>query len=211
MARCAAHSIRWRRSERDARQAFTLIEILLVLAIIAVVTAATAPTFVRSIRGNRLRAATEQVVMAGRYARSMAVMRQQEMHLVFDLENSRIRVEPAARVTDGSDAPADDAAEERDGTLRIGEADGLADAPDAGATRGTMDVQVERELDRVRIESVETSDLEGARATEGMRAVRYFSNGTCRPYSVTIRDEFDTLVTVDVDALGSAETETHDF
>jgi len=64
-------------------RAFTLIEVMLVLAIIAVLTAVTMPQFVRSIRGQRLRAAAQTVVMAGRYARTMAIVRQQGLRLSF--------------------------------------------------------------------------------------------------------------------------------
>jgi type II secretion system protein H len=82
------------RTARDdnARKGFTLIEVLLVLAILAVATAVTTPYLVHSIRGNRLRTAARDVVMAGRYARSMAVVRQEELALTFDLDGARISV-----------------------------------------------------------------------------------------------------------------------
>jgi type IV fimbrial biogenesis protein FimT len=81
--RCTGH----RRGRREAAgRAFTLIEVLLVMAILGVVAAVTTPYMVRSIRGNRLRTAARDVVMAGRYARSMAVVRQQEMTLTFNID-----------------------------------------------------------------------------------------------------------------------------
>jgi len=69
-----------------------MIELLLVVAIIAVIAAVSTPSFVRSIRGNRLRVATRTVVMAGRYARSMAVVRQEELPLRFDLDGGKVSV-----------------------------------------------------------------------------------------------------------------------
>ena len=71
-------------SMRDRNQVgFTLVELLLVLVIIGVVTAVTIPNVVRSIKGNRLRTAARTVVKAGRYARSMAVLRQRELKVAF--------------------------------------------------------------------------------------------------------------------------------
>ena len=81
----------------DVKRAFTLIEVLLVVAIIGVVTAVSTPYFVRSIRGNRLRVAARTVVMAGRYARSMAVLRQTELPLL-DLDGDARRFAESYRV-----------------------------------------------------------------------------------------------------------------
>lgn len=62
---------------------FTLVELLLVLVIFGILAAVTVPNLVKSMRGNRLRAATRTVVMAGRYCRSMAVLRQEPIVLKF--------------------------------------------------------------------------------------------------------------------------------
>ena len=67
--------------QRRRHSGFSLVELLMVVAIIAIITAITIPQLVASTRGNRLRAATRLVVMAGRYARSMAVLRQEDESL----------------------------------------------------------------------------------------------------------------------------------
>lgn len=74
------------------RRAFTLIELLLVLAIIGIVTAIVVPNFVTSLRGSRLRAGVRTVVKVGRYARSMAVLRQSPVKVKFDLAGGVISV-----------------------------------------------------------------------------------------------------------------------
>jgi len=77
---------------RTCALGFTLIEVLLVLAIIGVVAGVSTPYFVKSIRGNRLRTAARVVVMAGRYARSMAVLRQKEMVVSFNLDAGKVSI-----------------------------------------------------------------------------------------------------------------------
>ncbi|MDI6774134.1 MAG: GspH/FimT family pseudopilin [Verrucomicrobiota bacterium] len=73
-------------------RAFTLMEILLVILILGIVTAVMLPALSRSIRGSRIRLATRELVMAGRYARSMAVLQQKNLTLDLDLSAATIAV-----------------------------------------------------------------------------------------------------------------------
>ena len=185
-----------------SRHAFTLIELLLVVAIIAVMTAVTLPSFVQSIRGRRLQVATRTVVMAGRYARSMAVMSQQEYALRFDLDEARITVGPAQRrgpvARTGSDTGRD--------TFAPGEssAEPGAVAPTASAPGGSS--EIERILDRVRISTVDEEKEDHPPADSGKVTILYRTSGRCAPYTVKIVDEDGNTSTVEVDALASAET-----
>lgn len=82
--------IRFRRA--NARGGFTLVELLLVLVLLGVIVGISMPYFVHSIRGNRLRVAGRTLVTVSRYARSMAVLKQAEVALTFDLDSGKIDV-----------------------------------------------------------------------------------------------------------------------
>ncbi len=175
--------------------AFTLVELLLVMAIVGVMAAVTMPSFVRSMKGNRLRAAARVVVMAGRYAHSMCLLNQKELDIQFDLANGTIAVVAAMIApVEGGVAPA----------LPATGQEAVA------ASAGTAGVEVFRKLDEVRIASVEIEDAdEGSlhASDKRVRVVHYRSNGTCTPYRVRIVDDDGGAVTVNVDMLASVETE----
>jgi len=191
-----------RKNSGVKRHAFTLIELLLVVAILGVAAAVTLPSFVRSMRGNRLRTAAQTVVMAGRYARSMAVLQQREMAVTFDLAGGAISVAgsgaaPARKEDEdtGQDVPAPPpTAEEFGGEARQSRA------------HATGEGRLSRKLDRVSIDWVELED--GPVVNEGLCTVVYHTNGRCTPYTVRIVDEEGSWVTVEVDALSTATTES---
>jgi prepilin-type N-terminal cleavage/methylation domain-containing protein len=202
------------RGTPSTRHAFTLIELLLVTAILAVITLIAVPEFVKSARGNRLRAAGRTVVASGRYARSMALIRQVPVGVTFDLVGGRLIVEEAGAPVV---AEADSAAEAEPGGAPE---DGTAPVtPEALATgialdRGPPQPEVRRDrlepvtriLDRVRVVSVEPEDEPPV--TEGRHTVVYGTSGRCRPYRVTVEDEYGGALTIAVDHLAAAEVKS---
>ncbi|MBU0714538.1 MAG: prepilin-type N-terminal cleavage/methylation domain-containing protein [Verrucomicrobia bacterium] len=70
--------------------AFTLIELLLVIVVMGIAVAIAMPSFVRSIQGQRLSAAARTLSTVARYARSMAVLKQSDLALTFNLANGQV-------------------------------------------------------------------------------------------------------------------------
>lgn len=70
--------------------AFTLIEVLLVVVVMGIVAAIALPSFVRSIQGQRLSVAARTLTTVARYARSMAVLKQSDLGLTFNLANGQV-------------------------------------------------------------------------------------------------------------------------
>lgn len=69
---------------RRPSSGFTLIEVLVVVFIALLVTGLAAPSFTRSLKAQRIRTSARTVVTAHKYARNLAVLRQQPMAVLFD-------------------------------------------------------------------------------------------------------------------------------
>ncbi len=83
----------WKSPRSCARAAgFTLLELLLVIVILGVATAIVMPAFSHAVRGSRIRLASRTLAMAGRYARSLAVLQQRDLTLDIHLTNATLRV-----------------------------------------------------------------------------------------------------------------------
>jgi prepilin-type N-terminal cleavage/methylation domain-containing protein len=194
---------RWSR-----RRGFTLFELLLVVAILFIVSALTVPSFVKSIKGNRLRAATRSVVMAGRFARSMAVLQQREMRVTFDLSASSLEVRTVEAPVNPEPGPGDPTAGPAGVAVEPLPPPALpVSEPATNRPKGLVGNEVTRKLDRVTILQVDTDAEGGIARTAGRQDVIYYSNGRCVPYEVRLKDEEGSVATVRVDELSSAEVE----
>ena len=69
---------------------FTLVEVLLVVVIMGVIMTIAMPSFVRSIQAQRLGTAARTISTVARYARSMAVLKQSDLALAFNLANGQV-------------------------------------------------------------------------------------------------------------------------
>ena len=70
--------------------AFTLVEVLLVVVVMGIAVAIAMPSFVRSIQAQRLSTAARTLTTVARYARSMAVLKQSDLGITFNLANGQI-------------------------------------------------------------------------------------------------------------------------
>ena len=180
------------KSSGDSHKGFTLIEVLLVLAIIGIVTAITLPQFVNSMRGNRLRVAVSSVIRAGRFARSMAVMKQTDLVLSFDIDKGIMSVSEVSIVNPPETNDINNVTEDQDGT------------PIVVKPVVKKKELLSRKLDQVSFEYI---DINGDTTSGGTCSIIYSSNGRCDPYTVKVKDKYGKSVVIKVDALSSARTE----
>lgn len=186
-------------NHRSSRLGFTLVEILMVLAIMGIMMLVTMPSLVKSIRGNRLRVGTRTIVMAANYARTSAILRNQEMKLTIDKESNRVSVDPLR-----SAAPTlpDDQIFKTDNPAPITAPSPDLDAPAEAAAHAAPFSPISRKLDAVQIDSF-TVDGKKSGAKGEVATVIYQSNGRCDPFEVNVIDEFGSRMAISVDAIGS--------
>ena len=186
----------------SCRPGFTLVEILMVLAIMGIMTVVTMPSLVKSIRGNRLRIGTRTIVMAANYARTSAILRNQEMKLTLDKENNQVSVDPLRLAP--PTLPEDQIFKPDTSPPTASEPAPDPDAPLEPGTSPAPFTSISRKLDAVQIESFTVDGKRGG--TKGDSAtIIYQSNGRCTPFEATLIDEFGSRMIVTVDAIASVK------
>jgi prepilin-type N-terminal cleavage/methylation domain-containing protein len=183
---------------RSHSSGFTLVEILMVLAIMGIMTIVAMPSLMKSIRGNRLRVGTRTIVMAANYARTSAILRNQEMKLTLDKENNLVSVDPLRTVAPA--IPGDQIFKSED-SVPVSEPAPDPDAPQEPQSAVPFS-SITRKLDAVQIESFTVDGKKSGMKGEPA-AIVYQSNGRCTPFEARVVDEFGSSMLVTVDAVGA--------
>lgn len=220
------------------RRGFTLVELLVVLVIIGVMAAMIVPAFSSGSDAARVRTASRGVMQLSRYARTMALLHQTPVDLVFTSGGAlsvalaggaggeSLVSEKAFAVTNTAEAAAAKEAAETEAQTAAEAGPGSG----GGASYVMADVAVDKKYEQVAfVFEGYTDTLDSDRKAQPSRVsardgedesgeggqsvrVRYKSNGTCRPYRVRVAavgtESF--AMTVAVDVLGSAKVEEED-
>lgn len=186
------------------RCGFTMLELLLVVVIILIASALAVPSFIRSYRGAKLRTSARTVVMSHRYARAMAVLKQTDVAILYDMKKSNIEIiSVASTATDDREK----FLESRDGRTGVEQVDERQDEEAAAAAAGPVITEQVRDLaEGVRIDRFESEQVRPEK--DGIYWCRYFSNGMCDEYEIRLVDEYTKRATITVDPIsGKAEVE----
>lgn len=217
------------------RRGFTLVELLVVLVIIGVMAAMIVPAFSSGSDAARVRTASRGVMQLSRYARTMALLHQTPVDVVFTAGGG-VRVSDAGGgsaqglvsaksfgVTNAAAAAEEAAAQ----SSAAEEEKRLAEQGQSGGSGYVMaDLAIEKKYEQVAFEFCGYTDSmddekrtsrrakaedESKEETESFQ-IRYRSNGTCRPYRIKVSAEGQSAysVVVAVDMLGAAKIEDED-
>jgi len=197
------------------KRGFSLIELLLVVAIIGVMLAVVTPEFAGGIGGTKLQMAAQGVMHMSRYARSMAVLQQQPAYVSFG-SNGVLRVSTQTKtapvVQPSPEAPAEgtpppETTETEPAAPKTQEGSSISQPETEELYKGIIFVaEYTDDADRQRGKSLLNKDAPVAEDIVTDR-VLYRSNGTCRPYRVTITTDEEEesargKLVVEVDMLG---------
>ena len=217
--------------KRICHSGFTLVELLVVVVIIGVMAMMLGPTFTTGSDIARVKTATRGVMQMSRYARTMAVLHQTPVALVFSADGT-IRVEKVA-VSNRRSAISSRQSEIGNGQLAIGDGQSAMGAGQDGVEGKAYvmaDLEAEKSYAQVRFDVTlddydtdepesaakglfeESEDDKSLEAGEGVKVVTaarviYESNGRCLPFKVVVRaavEEGGAALTVAVDRFGVA-------
>ena len=187
-----------------ARAGFTLIELMLVVVIVGIASAVVLPRFVHSFKGARLRTAARIVSMSSRYARSTAVLHQQDMALIFYPGRNEVEL-----VSFGQFAGAPERDRFLDSRDQRAVAGLLEDEESMSPAEEGPPAQIESEMVRELPEGIEIVEVQvngDILDIENAYVANFYANGMCDPFTMFLRDEDEREASVEVDPLSGKVT-----
>lgn len=164
-------------------------EMLVVVVIALLIAAIAIPSFVRSLQGQRLRTSARTFVIAHKYARNMAVLRQTRMAVLVDRAAGKVEV---------VSIPDRDALAGRSKFLDSRGAEQDLTTDDAEADTGGIQIEQGRQLGR-NVEVADFSTEREGQEIDGIYWVNYYPSGMSDGFTASIRDERGKQAKIETD------------
>lgn len=178
---------------------FTLMEVILVMVLVVVISGISIPYFAGSFRGTQLRSASRTINRMAKYARSMAIMRDETLTVALNHETMEVFLGgvPAA-TTNEADGELD-----QDVLKRLGYVDGDDGSGETG--------DIEKEIHRFLPEGLSVRDFdkdwtEGDDEYEDLYRIQFFPNGQCEWFKLEIEDSKGDGVLLEIDPISGKMT-----
>jgi type II secretory pathway pseudopilin PulG len=179
---------------------FTIIELLLVVAIMMLTTLLAVPMLARSYRGAKLRTSVRTIVMIHRHARSMAVLGQKQIGVLFDKDQNRVEVASVSATVSSDDKSK--FIDQQQITMTESEQD--KNKADTESVQDEAPPPVDSELSRHLAEGVKIMDVESEKKDQeykGIFWVTYYPSGMCDKYTVFLEDSNSKKAEIKIDPL----------
>jgi len=172
---------------------FTLIEIILVVVISLVLLGVALPYFAHTYKGTKLRLAARTVNRMTRYARSMAIMREQTMTVVINHETMEIFLgsteQASTHTTDGE--------LDQDVLKRLGYVD-----DGEGSDRAGIEKEVRRFLpEQIDVTNFEKDSLEDEEKYKNLYLIHYYPDGQSDWFILELEDQRGLGVKLENDSI----------
>ncbi|VGO12969.1 hypothetical protein PDESU_01523 [Pontiella desulfatans] len=178
---------------------FTLMEVILVMVIIVVISGISLPYFASSFRGSQLRTAARTINRMAKYARSMAIMREETMTVALNRDTMEIFLGGyLASATNSADGEID-----QDVLKRLGYVDG----DDSSGSTGGIDKEVHRFLsDGLSVKDFDKEWTDEDDETPDLHLVRFYPNGQCEWFKLELADSNGDGVLLEIDPISGKMT-----
>lgn len=173
------------------KKGFTLVEIILVLVVIIIISGIALPYFAGSYRGNKLRTCARSIAKISRYARSMAIMRDETMTVVLNHETMELFVGGYLSAS----------ANEADGELdqSVLKRLGYVDDGSASSSTGGIDKEMRTRLpDHLNVKTFDKDRSEEDDQYEDLYLIRFYPNGQCDWFEIEIEDRRGVSIKMEI-------------
>lgn len=178
------------------RAGFTLIEVILVAVVITIISGIALPYFAGSFRGNKLRLSGRTIQRMARYARSMAIMREETYAVVLNHETMEVFLgSHMAASTNAADGELD-----QDVLKRLGYIDGDGKTDDTAG----FEKEVHKFLpDGLSVKNFEKDWTEEDDRYPDLYVIRFYPNGQSEWFEMEIEDNRGTGIRLECDPISS--------
>lgn len=176
------------------KSGFTLIEVVLVLVVLIIVSSVTLPYFGKTYRGTKLRTASRLIERMSRYARNMAIMREETLTMVIDESKMQVSIGSERQpTTDTADGQLDQSVLKRLGYV---ENDGTGQGgPD-------LDIEVSKLLpDDLTVQDFQKDTADDEVQYENLYLVHFYPNGQCDWFKLDLEDNKGMSVELENDPI----------
>lgn len=174
-------------------------EVVLVLVLIVVISGISLPYFAGSFRGTQLRTASRTINRMAKYARSMAIMREETLTVALNKETMEVFLGGSLSApTNSADGELD-----QDVLKRLGYVDG----DESSSLTGGIDKEVHHYLsDKLVVKEFDKDWIDEDDEYPDLCMVRFFPNGQCEWFQLELEDSKGDGVLLEIDPISAKMT-----